>query len=107
MARWSRRLLAASTVAAGATAGGYVGLVTGACPLDLGIGRRVRPLGPQHLEVAAPREAVFDLIAEPYLLPPDKRGGVGLGWPGGAAVGGGGARSEACQVAWMARVSRL
>jgi hypothetical protein len=62
-----RRLLAASTVAAGATAAGYVGLVTGACPLDLGIGRRTRPLGPQHLEVAAPREAVFDLIAEPYL----------------------------------------
>jgi hypothetical protein len=54
MARWSRRLLAASTVAAGATAAGYVGLVTGACPLDLGIGRRARPLGPQHLEVAAP-----------------------------------------------------
>jgi hypothetical protein len=67
MARWSRRLLAASTVAAGATAAGYVGLVSGACPLDLGIGRRVRPLGPQHLEVAAPREQVFDLITEPYL----------------------------------------
>ena len=66
MTRWIRRVLAASTVAAGAAAG-YVGLVTGACPLDLGIGRRARPLGPQHLEVAAPREAVFDLIAEPYL----------------------------------------
>jgi hypothetical protein len=64
-----RQLLAASTVAAGATAAGYVGLVTGACPLDLGVGRRARPLGPQHLEVAAPREreVVFDLIAEPYL----------------------------------------
>jgi hypothetical protein len=36
-------------------------------PLDLGIGRRTRPLGPQHLEVAARRETVFDLIAEPYL----------------------------------------
>jgi hypothetical protein len=62
-----RQLLAASALAAGATAAGYVGLVTGACPLDLGIGRRTRPLGPQHLKVAAPREAVFDLIAEPYL----------------------------------------
>ena len=62
-----RQLLAASTVAAGATVAGYVGLVTGACPLDLGVGRRARPLGPQHLEVAAPREVVFDLIAEPYL----------------------------------------
>jgi hypothetical protein len=67
MTRWVRRLLAASTVAAGATAAGYVGLVTGACPLDLGIGRRARPLGPQLVEVAAPREVVFDLIAEPYL----------------------------------------
>jgi hypothetical protein len=62
-----RRLLDATTVAAGVTAAGYVGLVTGACPLDLGIGRRARPLGPQLVEVAAPREAVFDLIAEPYL----------------------------------------
>jgi hypothetical protein len=67
MTRWIRQVLAVSIVAAGATAAGYVGLVTGACPLNLGIGRRARPLGPQHLEVAAPREAVFDLIAEPYL----------------------------------------
>jgi hypothetical protein len=67
MTHWVRRLLAASTVAAGATAVGYVGLVTAACPLDLGVGRRARPLGPQHLEVAAPRETVFDVIAEPYV----------------------------------------
>ncbi len=67
MKRLIRPLLGAATVAAGVTAAGYVGLVTGACPLDLGIGRRVRPLGPQLVEVAAPREAVFDLIAEPYL----------------------------------------
>jgi hypothetical protein len=61
------RLLGYVTVGAGAAAAGYVGLVTGACPLDLGIGRRVRPLGPQELEMAAPRELVFDVIAEPYL----------------------------------------
>ncbi|HEV8648369.1 MAG TPA: SRPBCC family protein [Actinomycetes bacterium] len=67
MAPSTRRLLGTATVAAGVTAAGYVGLVTGACPLDLGIGRRPRPLGPQLVEVAAPREAVFDLIAEPYL----------------------------------------
>jgi hypothetical protein len=67
MTRSIRRLLGAATVATGVTAAGYVGLVTGACPLDLGIGRRVRPLGPQLVEMAAPREAVFDLIAEPYL----------------------------------------
>jgi hypothetical protein len=41
-------------------------LVTGACPIDLGIGRRVRPLGPQ-LVTWRPREVVFDVIAEPYL----------------------------------------
>ena len=67
MAPSIRRLLTASTLAAGATAAGYVGLVTGACPLDLGIGRRPRQLGPQQLQVAAPRELVFDVIAEPYL----------------------------------------
>ena len=48
-------------------AAGYVGLVTGACPLDLGVGRRVRPLGLQLVDMAAPREVVFDVIAEPYL----------------------------------------
>jgi hypothetical protein len=67
MPGWIRRVLAASALGAGATAVGYVGLVTGACPLDLGLGRRVRPLGPQYLQVAAPREVVFDVIAEPYL----------------------------------------
>lgn len=67
LTRSIRPLLGAATVAGGVTAAGYVGLVTGACPLDLGIGRRARPLGPQLVEVAAPREAVFDLIAEPYL----------------------------------------
>jgi hypothetical protein len=61
------RLLGYATVGAGVAAAGYVGLVTGACPLDLGIGRRVRPLGPQLVDMAAPREVVFDVIAEPYL----------------------------------------
>jgi hypothetical protein len=61
------RLLGYASVGAGVAAAGYVGLVTGACPLDIGIGRRVRPLGPELVEVAAPREVVFDVIAEPYL----------------------------------------
>ena len=61
------RLLGAAGVGAGAAAAGYVGLVTGAFPLDLGIGRRVRSLGPQLVDMAAPREVVFDVIAEPYL----------------------------------------
>jgi hypothetical protein len=67
MTRPIARVLGSVTVAAGVAAAGYVGLVTGACPIDLGIGRRVRPLGPQLVDMAAPRELVFDLIAEPYL----------------------------------------
>jgi hypothetical protein len=61
------RLLGYATVGAGVAAASYIGLVTGACPLDLGVGRRVRPLGPQLVELAAPRVLVFDVIAEPYL----------------------------------------
>jgi hypothetical protein len=61
------RLLGYASVGAGVAAAGYVGLITGACPLDIGIGRRGRPLGPQLVDMAAPREVVFDVIAEPYL----------------------------------------
>lgn len=35
--------------------------------LDTGIGRRLQTLGPVHVEIRAPREVVFDLIAFPYL----------------------------------------
>jgi uncharacterized protein YndB with AHSA1/START domain len=52
-------------VAAGA--GGYTLLVRGALTLDLGVGRRVRPLGPIERMIAAPPETVFDVIAAPYL----------------------------------------
>lgn len=51
----------------GVTVLGYAGLVTGACPLDLGFGRRTRPLGPQVVDVAAPRDVVFDVVAGTYL----------------------------------------
>lgn len=51
----------------GAGVAGYLGLVTGAMPLDVGIGRRTRPLGPLVVDIAAPREVVFDVLAEPYL----------------------------------------
>jgi hypothetical protein len=50
-----------------AVAAGYVGLVTGAAPIELNVGRRMRPLGPLQVQIAAPREVVFDVIAEPYL----------------------------------------
>src|SRR5207244_13148326 len=31
------------------------------------LGRRLRPLGPLRVSIAAPRETVFDVIAAPYL----------------------------------------
>ena len=58
--------VAAAGLAACGAGGLYVGLVTGALPVDLGIGRTSRPLGPLSIEIAAPRETVFDVIAAPY-----------------------------------------
>ena len=52
---------------AAAMAGGYLGVVTGSVPIDLNVGRRVRPLGPLEVQIAAPRGVVFDVLAEPYL----------------------------------------
>lgn len=46
---------------------GYVLVVRGALTLDLGIGRRVRPLRSIRVSIAAPAETVFDVIADPYL----------------------------------------
>ena len=43
-----------AAVAGAAAIGAYVGLVTGRVTLDLGIGRRTRPLGPFDLDIAAP-----------------------------------------------------
>jgi Polyketide cyclase / dehydrase and lipid transport len=48
-------------------AGAYVLVVRGALTLDLGIGRRTRPLGPLSRTIAASPETVFDVIAVPYL----------------------------------------
>ena len=50
-----------------AAAGGYALVVRGALTLDLGVGRRVRPLGPITRTIAAPPDIVFDTIASPYL----------------------------------------
>jgi hypothetical protein len=59
----SRRLAALVATAAA----GYMLVVRGVVTLDLGLGRRVRPLGPIRLEVAASPETLFDVIAGPYL----------------------------------------
>ncbi len=65
-----RRLAWSAVIAAGAatgTTGLYLGLVTAAVPLDLGVGRRSRDLGPLTVDIAASREVVFDILAAPYL----------------------------------------
>ncbi|HEY6276861.1 MAG TPA: SRPBCC family protein [Streptosporangiaceae bacterium] len=59
---------AAAVAAAGGLAGlGYYLVVTGKLTIDTGWGRRVRPLGPFGVEIAAPATIVFDVIAAPYL----------------------------------------
>ncbi len=60
-----RGVAALGVAAAGSLA--YRLVVTGALTLDTGVGRAVRPLGPFHVDVSAPPEVVFDVIAEPYL----------------------------------------
>src|SRR5258706_10235722 len=63
MTRWAR-----AAAATGAAVGlGYSLVVTGKLTLDTGLGRRVRPLGPFGVDIAAPAETVFDVIAAPYL----------------------------------------
>ncbi|HET7385598.1 MAG TPA: SRPBCC family protein [Nocardioidaceae bacterium] len=64
-----RGVQASILIGAGASMGlgGYLGLVTGAIPVDLGVGRRTRPLGPHSIDIAAPREMVFTILSEPYL----------------------------------------
>ena len=62
----SIRTLVRLAAGAGAATGGYLGLVTGAVTVDLGLGRRVRPLGPLEVEIRAPRQLVYDVAAAPY-----------------------------------------
>lgn len=46
---------------------GYRLLVSGGLTVDTGWGRTIRPLGPFDIDIAAPPEVVFDVIAGPYL----------------------------------------
>ena len=57
-----RTAVTGSLLAAGAALVARAGLT-----LDIGIGRTIRPLGPIALDIAAPPEVVFDVIAAPYL----------------------------------------
>ncbi len=63
MTRGGRALAAAG----GLASLGYYLIVTGKLTVDTGWGRRLRPLGPFSVEVAAPAATVFDVIAAPYL----------------------------------------
>jgi hypothetical protein len=45
----------------------YLGTVTGSLVLDVGWGRRLRPLGPLSVQIAADRAAVYRLLTQPYL----------------------------------------
>jgi Polyketide cyclase / dehydrase and lipid transport len=61
------RGLAGLAVVAGLALGLWALVVRGSLTLDLGVGRRYRPLGPIAISIAAAREVVFDVISEPYL----------------------------------------
>jgi hypothetical protein len=61
-----RRLLLAAIIAF-AGHRGYRLLTSGAATIDVGVGRRIRSLGPRTWDIAAGRELVFDVIALPYL----------------------------------------
>ena len=63
----TRATTAALLGSAAGIAGGYALLVRGSLTIDLGIGRRLRPLGPITATIAASPETVFDVIAGPYL----------------------------------------
>ena len=57
----------ALAAAGGLVGAGYYLTVTGKMTVDTGWGRRLRPLGPFAVEIAAAPAVVFDVIAEPYL----------------------------------------
>ena len=42
-------------------------VVRGSLSVDLGVGRRYRPLGPMAVRIGAPRDMVFEVVAMPYL----------------------------------------
>ena len=61
------RLASLLTVGSAAIAGaGALCARRGIC-LDVDVGRRIRPLGPIAVQMAAPPEIVFDVVAGPYL----------------------------------------
>jgi len=66
------RLATLTGLAAAGGAGLYLCAVTGAVTVDLGIGRRLRPLGPIEVTIAAPRQRVYDAATAPYAVRPTR-----------------------------------
>jgi hypothetical protein len=62
-----RGAVAAGSVAGGIAGLGYYLLVSGKLTIDTGVGRRIRPLGPFSVQIAASATTVFDVITAPYL----------------------------------------
>jgi Polyketide cyclase / dehydrase and lipid transport len=62
-----KRVAAAAAALGGGVAVIFALLARGSVTVDLGIGRSFLPLGPLTIQIAAPRELVFDIIAAPYL----------------------------------------
>jgi hypothetical protein len=60
--------LAGLSAVIGAAGLGYYLTITGRLTVDTGLGRSVRSLGPQRIQIAAPIDTVFDVIATPYLM---------------------------------------
>jgi len=60
------RGVGAATLLAATGAGAYLGLVTGRLTVDLGLGRRTRPLGPLTVDIAASPEVAYAAAAAAY-----------------------------------------
>lgn len=61
------KAIAALSAATCAAAVGFYLTVTGRLTADTGWGRSLRPLGPNKVQITAPIDTVFDVIAAPYL----------------------------------------
>lgn len=67
VARRNRAALWLLSTLTGGSLGLYALIVSGALTVDLGLGRRTRPLGPITVAIDASRELVFEIISAPYL----------------------------------------
>ncbi len=72
-------------MALGAAGMGGVGVLVarGAVSVDLGVGRRMRRLGPIELRIAAPRDVVFEVLEGPYRRTPRAMAGKLRVWERG------------------------